>query len=73
MSFAILYYNTIEWGSNDSVTIGLNAGDGIRHEDLTIPPRNLTVNSNIGIPGVFVYRVDQDDILLPSGNDQIYL
>ena len=65
MSFVIFYYDTIEWGSNDSVTTGLNAGDGIRYE--AVASRNLTVNSNIGLPGVFVYRVDRDDILLASG------
>ena len=67
MSFVILYYDTVQWGSDASVTTGLNAGDGIRHEDLAIQPRNLTVYSNIEIPGVFVYRVDQVGILLPSG------
>ena len=69
MSFVTLYYDTIEWGNRDGVTAGLNAGDGITFEAPNTPSGSLTVDTNIGlgIMGVYVYRVDQFEILRPFG------
>ena len=51
--------------------VGLNAGDGINFA--TVPGSgtadiiNITTTSNIGVPGVYMFRVDQQSVILPSG------
>ena len=47
--------------------IGFNSGDGTRFFSLSESSidggfLNLESSSNIGIPGVFVYRVDQSEL-----------
>ena len=56
-------YHDIQWSSG--TTIGFNAGDGLHY--ITIPESltadgvlNLDSTSNVGIPGMYIYRVDQD-------------
>ena len=56
-------YHDIQWSRH--TTIGLNAGDGVHYytipESLTIDGvLNLDTTSNVGIPGMYLYRVDQD-------------
>ena len=62
-----LYYDAIEWGNRDRVISGLNAGDGTTFELPNAPSGSLLMDSNTGIPGVYVYRVDRFDVLEPSG------
>ena len=64
-------YHEIQWGE-DTSTIGFNAGDGIR--SFTLSDRNTANNdtnldssSNVGIPGAYFFRVDQDEVILPRG------
>ena len=63
-------YHDIQWGE-DTSTIGFNAGDGIRSFTLsdrhTASDLNLDSSSNVGIPGAFFFRVDQDEVILPRG------
>ena len=57
-------YHDIQWSSG-TTTIGFNAGDGVHYY---IIPESLTTDgvlnldniSNVGIPGMYIYRVDQD-------------
>ena len=56
-------YHDIQWSSD--TTIGFNAGD--RVNSFTVPESltadgvlNLDSTSNVGIPGMYIYRVDQD-------------
>ena len=67
MSFVALYYDAIEWGDRNGIIAGLNAGDGTTFEVPNAPSGSLLMDSNIGIPGVYVYRVDRFNILQPSG------
>ena len=61
-SFVMFLYEDIQWSS--ATSIGLNAGDGV---NFVTVPESLTVNgvlnlpntSNVGLPGVYIYRVDQ--------------
>ena len=69
-SFVFLIYVDIQWGS--SAQIGFNAGDGVRSFTvpgaLTSQTLNFETMSNIGVPGVFIYRVNEYPILgLPFG------
>ena len=56
-------YEDIQWGDADT-TVGFNAGD--QFQFITIPESfategilNLESTSNVGIPGVYIFRVDQ--------------
>ena len=59
-SFVIFIYTDIQWG--EPAQIGFNAGDGVRFFTVPGALTSLTVDmetlSNIGEPGVFIYRVD---------------
>nr|XP_022329850.1 sushi, nidogen and EGF-like domain-containing protein 1 [Crassostrea virginica] len=63
-SFAVFNYNKITWTKSSQV--GFNAGDGIHYYSvpgsMTDAVLNLPQMSNIGIPGQYVFRVDQNKI-----------
>ena len=57
-------YHDIQWSSG-LTTIGFNAGDGVHYytvpESLTTDSvLNLDNSSNVGIPGMYIYRVDRE-------------
>jgi hypothetical protein len=63
-TYVLFIYDDIQWGNNKNV-IGFNAGDLMR--SYTLPESqtartilNLENSSNVGIPGVYVFRVDQE-------------
>ena len=59
-SFVFFVYDSIEWGF---ANIGFNAGDSRRFfmapGALTSLTRNFENGSNVDIPGLYIYRVDQ--------------
>ena len=64
MTFVMFLYEDIQWGSAQT-TIGFNAGD--RSQFITLPESltaegvlNLENTTNVGIPGVYIFRVDQN-------------
>ncbi|XP_061173565.1 sushi, nidogen and EGF-like domain-containing protein 1 [Saccostrea echinata] len=63
-SFVVFNYNKINWTM--SAQVGFNAGDGENYYSvpgsMTSAMLNLPQMSNIGIPGQFVFRVDQSKI-----------
>lgn len=75
-TYVLFIYEDIQWpsfGSLSTVTIGFNAGDGTR--SYTLPESfssndilNLESTSNVGRPGTYIFRVDQDSAL----NGQLY-
>ena len=63
-TFVMFLYEDIQWGSAQT-TIGFNAGD--RSQSITLPESlttesilNLENTSNVGVPGVYIFRVDQN-------------
>lgn len=66
-SFVIFLYGNIEWGD---ATVGFNAGDGTRFlmfpGSLTTNITEIETNSNVGLLGAYVYRVDLP-IIIPNG------
>lgn len=60
MTLAVFIYNEIQWSV--ATQIGFNAGDGYSsftpNEALIDPVENVDNRTNIGLPGVFVYRID---------------
>ena len=59
ITFALFIYSNIEWGV---ANIGFNAGNGMRSfmapGALTSQTRNIVNGSNVGILGLYIYRVD---------------
>ena len=70
ISFVTFLYDDIQWTRAGRALAGINGGDGVR--SVTLPGsrseaiRNLTTTSNVGVPGVWMYRVDSSDIVTPS-------
>ena len=84
----------IQWTSGDSShgfnglygkagQVGFDAGDGIRHTDIPASYTNAIINvthtSNVGIPGVWVFRVDGETMvtggcqpIAASGNGTVF-
>lgn len=62
-SFVFFIYGDIQWGNR--ATIGFNAGDGLGSFQITRPrdTRNIETSSNVGIPGVYIFRVDQSTVM----------
>ena len=65
-------YEDIQWGSN-ATTIGFNAGDGER--SFTLPESlttedvlNLDSTTNVGVSGVYAFRVDQAEVTIHGNN-----
>uniref|UniRef100_A0AC34FYW3 Uncharacterized protein n=1 Tax=Panagrolaimus sp. ES5 TaxID=591445 RepID=A0AC34FYW3_9BILA len=83
-SFAILYYNVIQWttgtASNGNANglggtpaqVGFDAGDGVNRAMLSVSCTNNVLNigslSNVGKPGVFVFQIDSTEIVTPPPN-----
>ena len=66
----LFHYEDIQW-TEDRLSIGFNAGDTVRGFNLLSTIEGTAFDlpnlSNVGIPGVFYFRVDQNSIILPSG------
>ena len=65
----LFLYHSIQWGESDA-TVGFNAGD--RERSFTLTDRftasiDFDSSSNVGIPGLYIFRVDQDEIIVPQG------
>ena len=67
-SFVFFLYSNIERGV---ANIGFNAGDNMRSFVVpgarTFQTRNIENESNVNIPGLYIYRVDQRLVFDPSG------
>jgi hypothetical protein len=77
LSFAIFLYAEIQWAvveGDKPAVVGVNAGDGVQQlnvsESLTKEIINISTTTNIGVPGVWIFQVNGDDISMDiqSGN-----
>ena len=84
-SFALFIYDDIQWTTGDAsegesgtggfpAEVGFNAGDGVRFKEVptsqTDEVINIETTSNVGKEGLWVFRVDQDDLaIIPCGED----
>ncbi len=69
LSFVTFLYEDIQW-SDDDAFAGIFAG--FFFPPVLIPgsdsdARNLTTTSNVGVPGMWMYRVDSLDLFFPDG------
>lgn len=77
LSFAIFLYGEIQWVSNNNgantALVGVNAGDGIQQFNVSGSRReaiiNITTTSNIGVPGVWIFQLNGDDIPINPGSN----
>ncbi len=64
LSYVTFLYDDIQWTDSGRALAGINAGDGVRfvtiHGSGTEDIRNLTTTSNVGVEGVWMYRVDSE-------------
>ena len=78
-TFVLFLYENILWSSTNlqtvffngvshNTTIGFNAGDGVRSFTLplSVLATDIETTSNIGVPGTYVFRVDQENITQPT-------
>ena len=60
-------YGDIQWGRQ--AQIGFSAGDGINSltlsESLTDQTVDIEGRSNVGVPGVFIFRIDSECNMIP--------
>ena len=67
---SIFIYHDIRWGYEAQA--GFNAGDGqnsfVLSEALTEQTRYLDQRSNVGEPGVFVYRIDGKTLIIDNSS-----
>ena len=69
LSFVFFSYGDIQWGGN--AFIGFNLGE---RRNFSVPGSqtasivDVETRSNVGVPGLFVYRVDQVNVIEPGGS-----
>ena len=65
-------YGDIQW--SDGANIGFNAGDAIRSFMVPVALTNQTLNidegSNVGVTGVYIYRLDLCSVLGPRDGEK---
>ena len=70
MTFVFFIYGDIQWG--DSANVDFNAGDGTRSfmvpSALTNQTLKIDEGSNVGVTGVYIYRVDLCSVLGPNNS-----
>ena len=67
ITYVIFIYGDIQWGTRRT-TVGFNGGSRLRSYNLpesfsTAAVLNLESTSNVGRPGVYIFRVDQPSIV----------
>ena len=72
MTFVFFIYGDIQWGAGAS--IGFDAGDGTRYfmnpRSLSRQALNIDEGSNVGVTGVYIYRVDLCSVLAPIDGEK---
>ena len=72
ITFVFFIYGDIQWGSR--ANIGFDAGDGTRSfmvpGALTNQTLNIDEGSNVGVTGVYIYRVDLCSVLGPRDGEK---
>ena len=67
-SYVLLSYGEIRWG--EFTVINFSGRNGNNRLSFNIPGEALDAgfNSNVGIPGLHIYRVDQERLIEPTFN-----
>ena len=67
-SFVLFSYGDIQWSGG--ANIGFNSGNNsyMLPNSLTSAIKDVDTSSNIGVPGLYIYRVDQESVEEPTYN-----
>ena len=75
MTFVFFIYGDIQWSAG--ANIGFGAGDWTRSfivpSARTSQVLNIDEGSNVGVTGVYIYRVDLCSVLSPSDGEKLKL
>ena len=73
-SYVLFLYDDIQLGLNNTV-IGFNAGDNVHFYMLPTSDSlaGIETTSNIGVPGIYIFRVDQENITQPMIGMAVWL
>ena len=75
MTFVFFIYGDIQWG--DGANIGFDAGDGTRSfmvpHALTRQALNIDDGNNVGVTGLYIYRVDLCSVIGPIDGEKLNL
>ena len=67
LSFVLLYYCNIQWGLRGTFSGFISGNINFLIPEIGTPVTgNIKTSSNVGVPGLYIYRVDQEGIILPS-------
>ena len=69
-SFTLLSYGNIQWGGDWPSETYQVAFSGAEYYNSTNdgPIENIATLSNVGVPGLFIFRVDQPYVMMPNYN-----
>ncbi len=68
LSFVTFLYEDIQWSDYDAFAGIFSVGiPSVLIPGSDSDARNLTTTSNVGVPGMWMYRVDSPDIIMPPG------
>ena len=68
LSFSLFSYGDIQWGEGASIGFRSLDRDFYVPGAFTVATVNIKKTSNVGVPGLYIYRVDQESIIEPSSN-----
>ena len=75
-SLILFSYGDIQWGHGAYPSLRY-LDNIVFPENRTNGTQNIATKSNVGIPGLYIYRVDQEDVIEPSsitaGNVLIFI
>ena len=65
LSYVTFLYDDIQWtrSTNDIAIAGINGGDSVRSVNIRLG--HITTTSNVGVDGMWMYRVDSLDFIHP--------
>ena len=52
---------------------GFNAGDGVGFYNIPVPAPELDVSTNVNRPGVWLFRIDSENIIHPTGRLKLHV
>ena len=69
-TFTFFSYGDIAWSGNGQVYIGFNSGSSsyMLPQAFNETAEDIETTSNVGVAGLYVFRVDEDDIMHPTSD-----
>ena len=68
LSFSLFSYGDIQWGEGENIGFRSLDRDFYVPGAFTAATVDIKKTSNVGVPGLYIYRVDQESIIEPRFN-----